>query len=88
MSGIVQLPPVIVVEDLLERERKALREILEFLVPEQISISWDDITKGYSKQRTIERIMKAAENNSIMTSLRLRTVYIMLNRCYTPKIEV
>jgi len=80
---------IIAVTDLMEREKEALREILEFLVPEKINISWNDIVKGYSKERTIERIMKGAEENPQMTSLRMRTIYTMLKRCYeTPKVEV
>ena len=81
---------IIAVTDLLEREKDALREIMEFLVPEKINISLSDIRKGYSKERTIERIMKGAEDDPQMTSLRMRTIYAMLKRCYEtpPKVEV
>ena len=89
-SQITENATIIAVTDVMEREKDALREILVFLVPEKIKISWEDIVKGYSKERTIERIMKGAENDPQMTSLRLRTVFTMLKRCYEtpPKIEV
>lgn len=90
LTQITERATFIVVEDLLEREKKALREILEFLVPDKISISWQDVVKGYSKERTIERIMKGAEDSPLLTSLRMRTIYTMFKRCYElpPKIGV
>ena len=73
---------------LTDEEMGVLREILEFLVPRSVHISMSDakdyLVHGYKKEKIIERMLESAEKEPLVTSLRLRTIYCWLKRCYEP----
>ena len=73
---------------LTDEEKGVLREILEFLVPRSVHISMSDakdyLVHGYSKEKIVKRMLEGAEKEPLVTSLRLRTIYCWLKRCYEP----
>jgi len=66
---------------LSEKETEALEKILRMIVPSRIEVKASDVLEGYSKERTIKRILEEAKA-SPMASIQLRNIYSILREVY------
>lgn len=63
-------------QNLKERELKALREIIDLLVPESVGLF------GVEKETLLNNIINMINDGPELIGLKLRMIYNILKRCY------